>query len=379
MMTTPDSAESRVRIDVNISQVKVLPEFRVGVDDNKVIDEYQRLVSSSKSWWPFDTPCTLYRVDGMFLLTDGFEQFEAIRRGGKSSKVHAYRHNGTRSKALLAALSSQCRPERTLSEEHKRKALNVALNDELLKSWTDEQLADLVNVPASFVSQVRRKEEPVEREPEPSHIELLEMSSEKLKETFKLLKKLEGWSETSERIASVRRFMKLCRRLGNEFEKFTTVGAEPAKTLFEEDADIPEHLNTQEFNEAWRSWWDSRRKRRMSVSHGTKKRQLKQLAIGDSEQATAIVSKAEENGWQGIPDNVWIPKFGEGLWCGRMPSNASEELKKKISAALPIGFQAGQKVVAPLQVDRSGWGARNNPAIEKLSVEEQRKAMLGRR
>ena len=153
-----------------------------------------------------------------------------------------------------------------------------------------------------------------------------------------------------------------------------------AKTLLNKaDADIPEHLNTQEFNEAWCSWWESRKKRRLSVSPITKKRQLKQLAVGDADQATAIVSKAEENGWQGIPDNVWIPKFGEGLWCDRMPLNASEELKRKISAALPIGAQAGQKVVAPLQVDRSAWGARNKPGLEKLSVEEQRKAVLCRK
>ena len=179
-----------------------------------------------------------------------------------------------------------------------------------------------------------------------------------------------------------------------------------AKTMMmKADADIPEHLNTPEFNEAWCSWWESRKKRKMSVSPIIKKRQLKQLAVGDADQATAIVSKAEENGWQGIPDNVWIPKYGEGLWCGRMPLNASEELKKRISAALPIGTnryeekvdgprgpstnittadaakraQAGQKVVAPLQVDRSAWGARNKPGLEKLSLEEQRKAMLRRK
>ena len=62
-----------------------------------------------------------------------------------------------------------------------------------------------------------------------------------------------------------------------------------------------------------------------------KKKQLKLLGIGDVEQATMIVSKAIENSWQGIPDQIWE----NTSWCDRVPAHADEKLLKKIKATPP--------------------------------------------
>jgi hypothetical protein len=117
----------------------------------------------------------------------------------------------------------------------------------------------------------------------------------------------------------------------------------------------------------------------LSVSDVTKKRQLNLLAIGDAEQAAAIVSKAEENKWQGIPDGIWVPSRNCGLWCDRMPPHASAELTAKIRSALPTVNASGQIVVQPIKVDRSAWGSRIDPEFEKLSPEEQRKFVRRRK
>lgn len=164
-----------------------------------------------------------------------------------------------------------------------------------------------------------------------THIERLEKLSALLKAEMRELKRVEGWSETKERCAAVVEFMKTYRRLGNEFEKFTTVGAAPKKTLFEADADFPEHLATPEFQELFAEWWAERKRRKLSVTATVKKKQLKLLATGDLEQATAILSQGLESTWKGIKDDVWQWK----LWCDRLPAHADEKLLKKIKATPP--------------------------------------------
>jgi ParB family chromosome partitioning protein len=163
------------------------------------------------------------------------------------------------------------------------------------------------------------------------HEQALEQVSDEMRVRFRGLKDLEQWNFGSIVPQAVRSFMKTVRRRMLEFERHTSVGADPNKTLFEADADFPPHLATEEFQELWAEWWSERKRRKLSVTPGVKKKQLKLLGIGDVEQATMIVSKAIENTWQGIPDGIW-----EGtLWCDREPAHADEKLLKKIKATGP--------------------------------------------
>lgn len=159
----------------------------------------------------------------------------------------------------------------------------------------------------------------------------LELVSDELRVRFRGLKDMADWDASKERASAVRQFAKTTRRRLLEFEKHTAVGADADKTLFEADADFPEHLAVESFQELWAEWWSERKRRKLSVTSSVKKKQLKLLGIGDVEQACAIVSKAIENTWQGIPDGIW-----EGtLWCGRVPAFADEKLLKKIKATPP--------------------------------------------
>ena len=197
---------------------------------------------------------------------------------------------------------------------------------------------------------------------------------EKLARVINRLKDQASEDQLSEIAESIRQFQAEIGPIGSVADSVK----EPERTPCDSDADIPDHLYTPEFVTAWNSWWSHRKRKRLSVTDSVKKRQLKLLSIGDAEQAAAIVSKAEENSWQGIPDGIWIPSRNSGLWCDRMPPNASSELKAKILAAIPKTDANGQRVVQPIKVDRSGWGKRD-PELEKMSPEEQRTWMLTRR
>lgn len=163
------------------------------------------------------------------------------------------------------------------------------------------------------------------------HEQALTKVADEMRVRFRGLKEMPQWNFGSIVPVAVRSFMKTTRRRLLEFERHTEVGAEPDKTLFEADADFPAHLATAEFQELFGEWWSERKRRKLSVTPTVKKKQLKLLGIGDVEQATAILSKAIENTWQGIPDSIW-----EGTtWCGRVPAHADEKLLKKIKATPP--------------------------------------------
>ena len=163
------------------------------------------------------------------------------------------------------------------------------------------------------------------------HEQALTKVADEMRVRFRGLKEMPQWNFGSIVPVAVRSFMKTARRRMLEFERHTEVGAEPDKTLFEADADFPAHLATAEFQELFGEWWAERKRRKLSVTPTVKKKQLKLLGIGDVEQATAMLSKAIENTWQGIPDGIWE----DTLWCGRAPAHADEKLLKKIKATPP--------------------------------------------
>jgi len=104
--------------------------------------------------------------------------------------------------------------------------------------------------------------------------------------------------------------VKAIRKQVKDFENHCAVGSEEQPALIEQA--FPEKLDTPEFRAAWNEWWDHRKKAKKSITDGVRNRQLNILGKGDADQATAIVSKATEAGWKGIPDEIWNTE-----WCGR--------------------------------------------------------------
>lgn len=202
--------------------------------------------------------------------------------------------------------------------------------DELPPDHQEHFAASLVAHCAKFTASEQTPEQYLPALPE-DHEHALTKVADEMRVRFRGLKEMPQWNFGSIVPVAVRSFMKTTRRRLLEFERHTEVGAEPDKTLFEADADFPAHLATAEFQELFGEWWSERKRRKLSVTQTVKKKQLKLLGIGDVDQATAILSKAIENTWQGIPDSIW-----EGTtWCGRVPAHADEKLLKKIKATPP--------------------------------------------
>lgn len=164
---------------------------------------------------------------------------------------------------------------------------------------------------------------------------------------IKQLRKRESWSGCAD---DVRQFVRKARRLVLQFEKHAAVGSAPDRSLFEGDQALPEHLDNEEFRSVFAEWWDDRRKRKMSVTDSVRKKQLKLLGLGDSDQACAIVLKGLENQWKGIPDDIW-----SDLWDGREPAHAPDAVLQKIRASRPKGgaYKKGEDGRRSASNDRS--------------------------
>ncbi len=142
-----------------------------------------------------------------------------------------------------------------------------------------------------------------------SHSEATELVETEFKIRTKQLKGFEQW-ELNGRAAASRKMVKAIRKQVKDFENHCAVGSEEQPALIEQA--FPEKLDTPEFRAAWNEWWDHRKKAKKSITDGVRNRQLNILGKGDADQATAIVSKATEAGWKGIPDEIWNTE-----WCGR--------------------------------------------------------------
>lgn len=85
--------------------------------------------------------------------------------------------------------------------------------------------------------------------------------------------------------------------------------------------EIPEHLDTAEFRNAWREWIAYRKSHKHSVAPIVLRRQIRILEFGDADQAVEILETAIENTWKGIPDDIWFPTHRK-MWTDRLPANS---------------------------------------------------------
>jgi hypothetical protein len=67
-----------------------------------------------------------------------------------------------------------------------------------------------------------------------------------------------------------------------------------------EPCEIPEPLNTPEFQEAWQAWEKYRKETRHTLTPSTRARQLNMLSKKDVATAILMLNQSIQNGWQGI-------------------------------------------------------------------------------
>jgi hypothetical protein len=151
MKTSGNSVERLMVTDIKLSGGF---QMRVALDQT-TIDEYsQRIEENPDEDWVFDDPCTVFKIDGDLYLIDGFHRFAAMQKCEKTH-VMATVHTGTRLDALKHALGANARHGLKRSNEDKRRAVRVALEQPEFANLSNRQIGELCSVSDHFVGDVR--------------------------------------------------------------------------------------------------------------------------------------------------------------------------------------------------------------------------------
>lgn len=140
---------------ISISDLVIDPAFqmRAAVSPDTV-DDYADTITSTEAEWPFSTPCSVYRVSGQMILTDGFHRLAAMQKAGRDA-IRATVTDGTRTDALIASLGANHSHGLRRTNADKRRAVTMALADELLRTMSDRQLAEVCGTSDMFVGKLR--------------------------------------------------------------------------------------------------------------------------------------------------------------------------------------------------------------------------------
>lgn len=147
-------SEREVRT-LKIADLKISNEFQMRASAcETTIDEYRQAIDQTEGEWPFSTACSVFKVGDELILVDGHHRVSAMLKAGRDT-IQAVVTDGSKSDALIAALGANHSHGLRRTNADKRRAITVALSDDLLKTMSDRQLAELCGVSQPFVGQVR--------------------------------------------------------------------------------------------------------------------------------------------------------------------------------------------------------------------------------
>jgi len=150
---------------INISDIVIDPAFQMRCTlSEDAVSDYSEVITSTNAEWPFSTPCSVYRVSGQMILTDGFHRLAAMQKAGRDA-IRATVTDGTRTDALIASLGANHSHGLRRSNADKRRAVQMALADDLLSSMSDRELSTLCGVSHPLVGQIRGELETVTTSP----------------------------------------------------------------------------------------------------------------------------------------------------------------------------------------------------------------------
>lgn len=95
------------------------------------------------------------------ILVDGFHRVHAHRQAG-SVEVEVEQRNGTLREAILYSVGTNAHHGLRRSDDDKRKAVRLVLEDAEWGQWTDRRIAEVTNTSPTFVGKVRASLKPAE-------------------------------------------------------------------------------------------------------------------------------------------------------------------------------------------------------------------------
>jgi len=135
-----------------------------------------------------DLPAMVCFWDGSHRwLVSGFHRYHAHVAAG-SVEVQIEQRNGTRRDAVLFAVGTNATHGLRRSDDDKRKAVRMVLEDEEWGQWSDRRIAEVTNTSPTFVGKVRESLKPAEPANPSVHVDRCEPSAPAAPETRKVLR-----------------------------------------------------------------------------------------------------------------------------------------------------------------------------------------------
>ena len=124
------------------------PRERINME---VVGDYAEAVKVG-----IEFPAVIVFQDGAeYWLADGFHRYHAHKQAGKAS-IEAEVRSGSLLDAKLHAVGANSDHGLRRSNEDKRRAVQMVLDEPAWKEWSDRKIADACGVSAPFVSAIRR-------------------------------------------------------------------------------------------------------------------------------------------------------------------------------------------------------------------------------
>jgi hypothetical protein len=148
----------RTRIEnVALAEIRAdqLVQSRAHLNPGVIADYCERMVDGDE--FP---PLTVVRVDGAYLLVDGFLRLEAAKLANQKTLRCEVREGDLRT-ALLLSAKANARHGLRRSWDDKRRSVHKLLGDPEWSKWSDREIARRCVVSPSFVGQERDRLRPV--------------------------------------------------------------------------------------------------------------------------------------------------------------------------------------------------------------------------
>lgn len=137
--------------------------------NEQVVGEYAEIIKAGGKL----PPAVVFHDGAEHWLADGFHRYHAHRKAGQES-IAVEIHEGTRRDAILYAVGANGTHGLRRSNEDKRKAVMMLLEDDEWRQWSDRKIAEACHVGHPLVAAVRAHLEEI---PDRSHLEEIPDSS----------------------------------------------------------------------------------------------------------------------------------------------------------------------------------------------------------
>lgn len=137
---------------ITLNQIELDPKIQPRVNlSESTIKEYTEDISMGAKFPPVD----LFFDGEIYLLTDGYHRFHAMKKAEKDS-IKANIHKGKQRDAILFSVKANANHGRRRSNEDKNRAVEKLLIDPEWQQWSDVVIAERCWVSQPFVSNLRK-------------------------------------------------------------------------------------------------------------------------------------------------------------------------------------------------------------------------------